>query len=259
MIYITIQARTQSTRFPNKILQPLYNNLSVLEIMLMRLNILKRMRNDIKIIILTTTNENDIQIVNHLENNKIVDDIFRGDEENVFKRMHDFIKNYNLRDTDTIIDLTSDCPLIDHFIVSDMIGVFNKSNFDYLSNTITRSFPDGFDVQVYSANVFNALEYNVSNDQIFNEHTGWNIVHHFGNLNYNYNFKVGNFPIGKEYFLPELGLTLDEKDDLIVLQNIFNFFKTIDFGVFSIIDLYRNHPELFEANKEVKRKIPGVE
>lgn len=257
MIYLTIQARTQSTRFPNKILQPLYKEVSVLETMIRRLSSLKNERNDIKFCILTTLNPKD-DIINEMFKNKCeVDIIFRGSENNVFFRMNDFMDKH-CESGDIIIDLTSDCPLIDYRIVSNILNSFLSGEFDYASNVITRSYPDGMDVQIYNKNIFKNLYDFFWPFSVMAEHTGWNIVNSIGIMNEDNDYKVGNFPAKKNMFYPDLGLTLDEPEDLTVLQNVFNHFDRINFSYEEIINLYKNKPELFQANKNTKRKIPGV-
>ena len=55
--------------------------------------------------------------------------------------------------SDIILRITADCPLIDHHIVDRMIKEFLKKDYDYFSNTYLTSFPDGFDIEIFSVSV----------------------------------------------------------------------------------------------------------
>ena len=51
-----------------------------------------------------------------------------------------------------VVRVTSDCPLIDPKIIDLAIESYKNNKCDYLSNTIVRTYPDGMDVCVFSAN-----------------------------------------------------------------------------------------------------------
>ena len=62
-------------------------------------------------------------------------------------------KKYN---TNIIVRITSDCPLVDPKILDKMVKVYNKSNIDYLTNikdTTTGNkkyyYPDGLDIEIF--------------------------------------------------------------------------------------------------------------
>jgi len=58
-------------------------------------------------------------------------------------------------ETDAIVRLTADCPLLDPEVIDRVVEAFKRASFDYVSNTIDRSYPDGLDAEVFS---FHALE-----------------------------------------------------------------------------------------------------
>src|SRR5258708_32622206 len=51
---------------------------------------------------------------------------------------------------DIIVQLTADCPLIDSEIIDQLVRIYATNDFDHVSNTILRSYPDGLAVQVSS-------------------------------------------------------------------------------------------------------------
>ncbi len=99
-----------------------------------------------EIIIATTTNKTDDPIINFCD--KLGLKYFRGSEEDVLERFY-YTAMYN--NADVIIRLTSDCPLIDPKEIDKVISVYIKSpNYDYVSNTLVRSYPRGLDTEIFS-------------------------------------------------------------------------------------------------------------
>tara|TARA_B100001778_G_scaffold235278_1_gene196137 strand:+ start:7258 stop:8001 length:744 start_codon:yes stop_codon:yes gene_type:complete len=140
------QARTGSTRFPNKILQKV-NGESLLSIHIRRIKNSKK----INFIIIATTNKKGDDVVEDEANNLSVK-CFRGSEEDVLDRFYQAAKPYN---PDYVVRLTSDCPLIDPNLIDKIIKIAIKSEVDYCSNTLVESYPDGQDIEVFS---FSSLE-----------------------------------------------------------------------------------------------------
>lgn len=76
---------------------------------------------------------------------------FRGSSRDVLKRYIDAAKKNQFTD---VVRLTGDCPLIDPFIIDGVIRIYNsiKSHSKYVSNTLVRTFPRGFDVEITTLN-----------------------------------------------------------------------------------------------------------
>ena len=104
---ILIQARTDSRRFPNKILKKI-NGKEVLKIMLMRLN--KKFK---KKIIVVIANKNYKKVKNICKNQKVK--FFIGSNKDVLNRYYQCSKKNKL---DTIVRIPSDCPLVDPNIIT---------------------------------------------------------------------------------------------------------------------------------------------
>src|SRR4051812_39899104 len=99
---VIIQARMGSTRLPGKILKPL-GNTTALGLQILRLN-----REHLPIYLATTDLPSDDVIVDFASTLQL--NYFRGDETNVLSRYYHCARNFGLN---TIIRVTSDCPLID--------------------------------------------------------------------------------------------------------------------------------------------------
>ncbi|MBV8483394.1 MAG: glycosyltransferase family protein [Verrucomicrobia bacterium] len=140
-VVASIEARMTSTRLPGKVLMPCVGR-PMLELMVERV---RRSRYVDAIVVATTVNVTDDPIV-HLAQ-KLGIRFFRGSESNVVERVTTAMKEVQ---ADIIVQLTSDCPLIDHEIIDQLLRIYASNEFDHVSNTILRSYPDGLDVQVSS-------------------------------------------------------------------------------------------------------------
>ena len=146
-ILATIQCRSNSSRFPYKILSKI-NNMPVYEILLLRLKKSKLIH---KILVVTTTSKKDDFFVKQLQKKKV--DYYRGSQNNVLKRL---AKGSSSINPEIIIHLTGDNPFIDISMLDLMIKYFLKNikKIDFLtnngfSNLNKRTSPIGTDIQIF--------------------------------------------------------------------------------------------------------------
>ncbi len=120
---IIVQARTSSTRLPNKIILELEKQVTFLGILLNKLKFLKI---DIPIFLATST----LKVDNVLEAYATKHEIkfYTGSEQNVLER---FINCAEENKLDTIIRICSDNPFIDNKSIEDLVNSFKGE--DYLS------------------------------------------------------------------------------------------------------------------------------
>jgi glutamate-1-semialdehyde 2,1-aminomutase len=230
-----IQARYNSTRFPGKILKKI-NNKTVLEILIRRLSKSKYIS---KIIVACTKSRNDKAILEICK--KLSIDYFIGNENDVLDRFYNSAKKYK---GINIVRITSDCPLIDPEIVDKVINNFFLKGVDYASNINPATFPDGLDVEVFK---FSALKeaYIKANQSKEREHVTPYIIN-------NTKFKKFNLKNSVDY--SSLRLTLDEKEDFILIEKIIkNFKKNLHFSILNILDFYKKNNKIFSINANIKR------
>lgn len=202
------QARYGSTRLPAKILKEV-NGQSLLEIHLSR--ILKSKTID-KLKIATTEEEGSKYIVEIAE--KLGVDYFKGSVDDVLSRF------YNTAVTevpDYVVRLTSDCPLIDPFVIDSIVSfALEHPEYDYI-RTDAKSFPDGLDTEVMK---FSALQkaYIDANLKSEREHVTpfiWkNGTMEGGTIFNTFYFKN---PIGL-YNANDYRITIDEPEDFEVIK-----------------------------------------
>mgnify|MGYP005659536037 CR=1 FL=1 len=113
MIGCIIQARVNSTRLPKKVLKNIDDKKKVLEFIINQVKYSKKID---KIVIATTTkNDDDIITMISKKNNC---DYFRGSEKDVLDRYYYCAKKFNFN---SIVRITSDCPLIDPQIIDNVM------------------------------------------------------------------------------------------------------------------------------------------
>ena len=231
MIGAIVQARCESTRFPNKIIQK-FKDTTFIEILLRRVKLCKKVD---KIIVVTSNDKRNQKLIRILKKNNI--DYFRGNKNNVLERYYLAAKKYRLK---TIIRLTGDNPLIDPVLIDQFVNDFNKNNIDYLADSTPPTYPDGMDVEVFNFKSLNKI-YLSSSNSFEKEHVTTKLI-----KSSFFKKKIKKFHTDYSF----IRLTVDEKKDLKPINNILNFFyPKIDFTLKDIIDLYKNKPNLFNKNK----------
>ena len=205
-IGIIIQARLGSKRFPNKIIKKI-NKKTILEFLINRLKKIKFTNN---IIIATSNKKNDKKIIKIAEKNNI--DYYCGSENDVLDRYFCCAKKFDLTD---IIRITSDCPFSDPLLINEMYIKYSNSNFDYLSNVIKPTFPDGLDVEFFN---FKTLK------------KTWQLAKTLYEREHVTNFMINSHNIKKfnyknRYDLSMNRITLDTPEDLIQIKKFYFSFK----------------------------------
>lgn len=240
-IVCIVQARTGSTRLPGKVLKKICGK-TVLEHVINRL---KRVENIDKIVIATTTKKQDDIIVEIAQKSLV--GYFRGSEEDVLSRYYYAAKENK---ADVVVRVTSDCPLIDSEITEKIIQYYmnNKSKYDYVSNTIDRTYPRGLDTEVFN---FNALKkaFNEAKSERDREHVTpyiWDNPIMF--KLYQYRNKVN---------YSDLRWTLDTMKDFQLIKCIYDklYLKNGNgFNMNDILTLYKKYPKLIKVNENIMQK-----
>lgn len=236
-----MQARTGSTRLPGKILKKICGK-TVLEHDVDRL---KRVKNIDKIVIATTILEKDNVIVKEAKRLDVA--YFRGSEEDVLSRYYYAAKENN---ADVVVRVTSDCPLIDSEVTEKIIKYYldNIDKYDYVSNTIDRTYPRGLDTEIFS---FKALEkaFNEAEDLMDKEHVTPYIWHNPSI------FRLAQYKNEIDY--SNLRWTLDTIEDFQLISSIYDKLyskKGNQFDVSDILNLYKEYPKLLKMNENVRQK-----
>lgn len=235
-----IEARMTSSRLPGKVLK-LVNKKPILTYLLNRLKTIELID---EIVIATTTNSSD-DILEQFSKNENVS-CFRGSEEDVMGRVMQagiFFK------AELIVEVTGDCPIIDASIVEQLIRMYLFNNAEYVGNLHVHTYPEGMQAQIFSLETL-IKSSKLTNKPLDREHVTLHI------RNNPKLFKPLHLIAPQELHRPDLGLALDELDDLKLLTKIINHFNDINknFSCLEVINLLNNKPNWVAINKNVYRK-----
>lgn len=75
-------------------------------------------------------------------------EVFRGSESDVLDRYHGAAQALG---ADTVMRVTSDCPLIDPAVCAALLALYEAEDVDYACNNAPPSWPHGLDCEVFSA------------------------------------------------------------------------------------------------------------
>ena len=234
MIGCIIQARMGSSRLPNKTMKLIDKKISMLEQVINQIKFCKEFD---KIVVATTTNKEDDEIFDFVK--KLEIPCFRGSEKDLLDRYYMCAKNFSFK---TIVRVTSDCPLIDPEITDRIVSEFKSNEYDFVSNTIKRTYPRGLDVEVFS---FTVLEEAWKNARLPSERE--HVTPYITKSDNQY--LCLNVENTKD--LSNLRLTVDREEDFKLIQIILSKIFTRPIFMCDIINLLKKRPELIEINKKI--------
>ncbi len=232
-----VQARTGSTRLPNKIFADIVG-MPLLWHVHNRLTHTKFIN---QIIIATSDNKQDDIIEEFATKNKI--SIYRGSETDVLTRFYEAAKIYNL---DIIIRITADDPFKDPTLIDLAINKFLKYDLNFIFNNNPPSFPEGLDIEIFDISSLKTAYFN-ANTLFEKEHV---TQYFFKNLN---DFKHLNISSNENN--SKLRWTIDNIEDLQMTNLIYErlYIKGKIFLYEDILNLIKNEPHIAEMNINVKR------
>ena len=138
--------------------------------------------------------------------------IFLGSEKNVLQRFLNVSKKYKAKN---IVRITADCPFVDRNLIQKMMKFYLNNDFQYVSNTLNPTYPDGIDIEIFNSRLLNlaAKKSKKLNDK---EHVTTFIKRNDKLKKYNYRYKKD---------LSQIRLTIDTEDDYKTLKIIFKKFN----------------------------------
>lgn len=237
MILAILQARVSSTRLPGKVLKPILGR----PMLVRQLERVKRSKLIDKLIVATSTDLSDSPIFDLCNKDEVA--CFRGNLDDVLDRFFNAAKPYK---PDNILRLTGDCPLADPVLIDEVISYHLNGGYDYSSNTLEPTFPDGLDIEVFK---YKCLE------QAWKEAVLPSQREHVTPFIYQHpdRFKIGNFKNMLD--LSGLRWTVDEPADFELISLIYNslYTKNPKFTTSDILAFLDSHPDLKAMNTHHER------
>lgn len=232
-----IQTRMGSSRLPGKVMMDL-GGATVLARVVQRLRRAKLIG---ELIIATTCEPADDAIVE--ECGRMGVQFFRGEVKDVLDRYYRAAQHFG---AETVVRITSDCPLIEPEITDKAIRTFFDRRPDYASNALERTYPRGLDTEVFT---FETLERAWKNAQrpyqrshvtayIYENPEQFNIISVKGEVDYSWQ-----------------RWTVDTADDLKFIRAVYEFMDNDpNFSWRDVLSLLERRPELLELNCHVVQK-----
>ena len=239
MILGILQARTSSTRLPEKVLAGVLGQ-PMLSRQIERLQRAERL----DALLVATSAERGDDAIEELCG-AIGTDCFRGSLEDVLDR---FYRAAASRAPTHVVRLTGDCPLADPAVVDRVIARHLDGGFDYTSNALERSFPDGLDVEVVRMPCL-AEAWREARLPSEREHVTPFLYHRPER------YALGS--VRNERDLGALRWVVDEAPDLAFVRRVYEELYPADpgFGMEDVLALLERQPEIAALNTGVDPKV----
>lgn len=239
-IVSTIEARMGSSRLPGKTLGEMAGK-PMLELLIERL---KRARKVDEIVVATTTEAEDEVITKLAE--RVGVKWFRGSSEDVLDRV---LKAAKACQADIIVEMIGDNPLLEPQLVDEAIDIYLKGDYDYVSNAIKETYPDGLYVQVFSVETLDEVA-RLTNDPADRENVSLYIYEHPEK------YRLYNMAATAEYHHPEYRWTVDTEADFQFVKAVYEnlYYEKPTFAIADIMTLLAEKPELLKINAHIKQK-----
>jgi spore coat polysaccharide biosynthesis protein SpsF len=199
-----IQARTGSTRFPNKVLADL-NGRPMLAHVVERV---RRCRSVDRVVVATSTSPSDDTVAELAE--RLGASVTRGPLDDVLRR---FVMAARQHAASVVVRITADCPLVDPELVDAVVEMRSREGADYASNIDPRTYPDGYDVEAMTRECLERLDREATLPDE-REHVTLHVREHPGE------YRRASLCLPRD--LSEMRLTVDYPDDLVKVGRLLN-------------------------------------
>lgn len=230
-----VQARSNSSRFPRKVLQDLHGKPMVVR----QLERIARSAQIDEVVVATSHESTDDELVRVLNDHGAL--VRRGALDDVLARFSQVVEEFS---PSHVVRLTADCPLTDPKVIDDLIGLHFSSGADYSSNALDRTFPHGLDAECMKAVVFARLrDLEPTADE--REHVTLGIY-----------TRPSDFRLASLVQTPSLShlrWTVDYPSDLTFVRAVYDALYDANpaFDQDSIVKFLRKHPELVHTDSDI--------
>ncbi|MFY8069067.1 MAG: cytidylyltransferase domain-containing protein [Flavobacterium sp.] len=230
-----IQARTGSSRLPNKVLLSFDNENCILGILIQQLQTHFK---QIPLVVCTSTAANDDVIVSFCESLNVT--CFRGSENNVLERFIDAAKHF---ETKVVVRICADNPFLDMGFIAELLDFYTENpSADYWSFKNATDVPAikthfGFFAEIVTLDALKKVS-QLTDDPLYTEHVT-NFV--YSNAEFNSQLKV------MPDFLKhrnDLRFTIDDATDFELLKEVFQFHKENKYNIEKTILWVEKNPLL---------------
>jgi spore coat polysaccharide biosynthesis protein SpsF len=230
-----------STRLPGKVLKDLEGESVLARVVnrTRRANLLN------EVVVATSALPADDVIVKECERLKVA--CFRGDEADVLDRYYRAAQQFA---ADTIVRITSDCPLIDPKLIDEHVGLLldRWTEVDFVTNMAKPTFPLGLAVEAMPADVLSRMKRLSQTDELKEHVTTLAYVEPEW-------FRIDHVLYSHD--LSHLRWTVDTPEDLELVRLIFQHFGNDHFSWKDVLPVLERHPDWSEINRAIPQKTIG--
>jgi spore coat polysaccharide biosynthesis protein SpsF len=233
-----IQARMGSTRLPGKVLK----NLCGQSVLARVVNRTRRARLLNEVVVATTDQPADDAVVR--ESGRLSIPCFRGNEADVLDRYYRAAQHCA---AESVVRITSDCPLIDPELIDATIQAFLYQKADYATNSLVITYPRGLDVEVLTAEALGSA-WHEALESYQRAHVTPYLYEHPER------FQIASLTSDED--LGHHRWTLDTPEDWELIEAIYTDCSggRDDFSWRQVLELLRRKPQLAEINSHVQQK-----
>lgn len=240
---VITQARLGSTRLPGKVLLEAAGR-TMLDHHLDRLT-----SAGLDVFVATTDDPGDDRIVGVARARGVA--VFRGSVDDVLSRFAGCAQQFDL---DVVVRVTSDCPLVDGDVVADGVARFLQLRAQhgdevYLSNTLDRTYPRGFDFEVVAASALQRAHRDATAPGDREHVTPWLYAgpHRLAHS------VQQRWPVDRSRYR----VTLDTVEDFELIRRLMEEHGAATLDCAGVIAVLEAHPELVALNAAVAQKELG--
>ena len=238
---IIIQARTGSTRLPEKVIQPFYQQQTILDLLLKKAKKLK-----LPLVLATTVNPSDDRLCTLAETHGV--QVYRGSENDVLDR---FIQAARLYGFSKIIRVCADNPFLDLSALQTLATEFEESDADYLGFQLDGNKPSilthfGFWAEAVSLEALERAA-GLTSEKLYHEHVT-NFI--YGNpTSFNVQFMAADPVV---FSRSDIRMTLDTAEDFEMQKKIYAAIsmENPNFDLREIIRWLDKQPQILEKMKQ---------
>ncbi|SNC65578.1 spore coat polysaccharide biosynthesis protein SpsF [Hymenobacter gelipurpurascens] len=234
---IISQARMTSTRLPGKVLMPVAGQ------PLLQYHVERLQASGFPLYLAITTNATDNPLADFAEAQHLA--YVRGDEHDVLSRYALCAQEHQL---DVVVRVTSDCPLLDGELVGQSIREYLRANDArlYLSNVLERTFPRGFDFEIFSRELLEEAAQHATLPADREHVTPYIHQNRSGRVH----FRHIRRPDDRSAYR----LTVDTAEDFELIRQLIEVHHAARLTADELIGILDQHPELVALNAHVEQK-----
>ncbi|HWR45774.1 glycosyltransferase family protein [Sporomusa sp.] len=236
-----VATRMTSSRLPGKVLMDLAGQPALVRL----IERLRRSKYLNDIVIATTINPIDDVVMATAKAQGVK--YYRGSEEDVLLRT---VEAAEATATDFIVQITSDCPLIDHETIDRVIErMLEHPYLDYVATQLVRTYPLGFSVEVFRTAALRQVEQTIT-DAAVREHVSLYFYEH-PEL-----YHLSNVEAPRFVRHPEYRLTLDTEDDYRLIRSVYEALYPVKpaFDLYDITRYLEQNSQIASTNSHIAQK-----